>query len=56
MQTVYEFLDSFSHMLEKLLVHDLITKMQADFIQEKKKSLGPGEFFVVCSIPMTTTS
>ena len=25
----------------------VITKMQADFIQEKKKSLGPREFFVV---------
>ena len=31
-QTVDEFLDSFSRMLEKLLVHDLLTKMQADFM------------------------
>ncbi|KAL5477704.1 hypothetical protein EMCRGX_G024538 [Ephydatia muelleri] len=46
-QTVDEFLDSFSRMLEKLLVHDLITKMQADFMREKKESLGPGEFLVV---------
>ena len=30
-QTVDEFLDSFSRMLEKLLVHDLIIKMQDDF-------------------------
>eukprot|EP00731_Ephydatia_muelleri_P026535 Em0018g635a len=46
-QTVDEFLDSFSRMLEKLLVHDLITQMQADFMREKKESLGPEEFLVV---------
>ncbi|KAL5480015.1 hypothetical protein EMCRGX_G023629 [Ephydatia muelleri] len=46
-QTVDELLDSFSRMLEKFLVHDLITKMQADFMREKKESLGPGEFLVV---------
>ena len=46
-QTVDEFLDSFGCMLEKLLVHDLIAKMQADFMREKKESLGPGEFLVV---------
>ena len=35
--------DDFSIMMEKHQLHDLITKMQADFMRQKKQSLGQGE-------------
>ena len=46
-QGVDEFLEDFSIMVEKLQLHDLIAKMQADFMRQKKQSLGEGEFLVL---------
>ncbi|KAL5518045.1 hypothetical protein EMCRGX_G003713 [Ephydatia muelleri] len=46
-QGVDEFLEDFSVMMQKLQLHDLIAKMQADFMRQKKQNLGPGEFLVL---------
>ena len=43
-QGVDEFLEEFSWMIEKLQLHDL---MQADFMCQKKLSLGQGEFLIL---------
>ena len=46
-QGVDEFLEEFSRKMEKLQLHDLIAKMQADFMRQKKQSLGQGEFLIL---------
>lgn len=44
---VDEFIDTFTSMLKKLLLHDFIAKMQTIFMHEKRESLREGEFFVI---------
>ncbi|KAL5491066.1 hypothetical protein EMCRGX_G016283 [Ephydatia muelleri] len=44
---VDEFIDTFTSMLKKLLLHDFIAKMQTMFMHEKRESLREGEFFVI---------
>ena len=43
-QGVVEFLEKFSWMMEKLQLHDLIAKMQADFMHQNSKALGKRSF------------
>jgi hypothetical protein len=43
-QGVVEFLEKFSWMMEKLQLHDLIAKMQADFMRQNSKALGKRSF------------
>ena len=46
-QPVDEFLQSFIQALKKLQRHDLIAKLQSNFVNDAKQELGPNEFIVI---------
>ena len=46
-QPVDEFLQSFIQALKKLQRHDLIAKLQSNFVNDAKQALGPNEFIVI---------